>query len=167
MVIGMFSKRNNIGDDMKNYEKPIVLMNEELAEGVYAGSGDCYEFVAKVVQTPDSGIDYYVVQVDGWHHAADAHHSDSRTVVIEFNQVVNYVSSNAADVQGSGTTSLALTYTDGYMGGAYHNNSGHYNKEYIGLGNLNVKSDPGLAVLKAYSTYCSHTCADPGHLGNY
>ena len=25
---------------MKNYEKPIVLAHEELAEGVYAGSGD-------------------------------------------------------------------------------------------------------------------------------
>ena len=25
---------------MKNYEKPVVLVNEELAEGVYAGSGD-------------------------------------------------------------------------------------------------------------------------------
>lgn len=29
---------------MKNYEKPVVLANEELAEGVYAGSGegDCW-----------------------------------------------------------------------------------------------------------------------------
>ena len=29
---------------MKNYERPVVLLNEELAEGVYAGSGDCYTF---------------------------------------------------------------------------------------------------------------------------
>ena len=47
---------------MNTYKKPVVLLNEELSEGVYAASGDCYTCSGKVVQKPATGMLNYVVQ---------------------------------------------------------------------------------------------------------
>lgn len=143
---------------MKNYEKPIILTNEELAEGVYAGSGSCYTFKAEIVQKPSTGMDYYTIQVDGRHAATDNHHSSERTVVIVFNQNVTYKESNAKTVTGSGTNTLSLTYVDGYSG-SYHNNG----SDNIGLGHLTLWSDAGLAITKVYCTYCNEDCTYDGH----
>ena len=41
------------------YEKPIVVVNEDLAEGVYTASGDCYNVSAVIVQTPELGNETY------------------------------------------------------------------------------------------------------------
>ncbi|MCM1568684.1 MAG: hypothetical protein NC081_04470 [Roseburia sp.] len=144
---------------MKNYIKPMVLENDELAEGVYMASGDCYTFTANIVQSPATGMDYYTIQIDGTHNAQDGHHSSSRTVVIVFNQNVTYLSSNAAGVSGDGTAALTLTFTDG-INGSYHNNAQFDN---IGLGQLTVKSESGLAITNVYSTYCNQTCGQEGH----
>ena len=38
---------------MKNYEKPVVMINDELAEGVYAASGDHWSVNARPVQELD------------------------------------------------------------------------------------------------------------------
>ena len=138
---------------MKNYEKPVVLVNEELAEGVYAGSGNCYTFDARITQTPQNGRDTYIIQIDGTHDAADHHHSDSRTVKISFNQNVTYVSSGAEVMTGSGTNTLYLTYVQ--KNGDYHNNGG---PEFIGLGNLTVKAGDGLAITGICCTDCYHKC---------
>lgn len=138
---------------MKNYEKPVVLVNEELAEGVYAGSGDCYTFTAKIVQKPENGRDTYIIQIDGVHAATDDHHSDSRTVKISFNQNVTYVSSGADTMTGSGSNTLYLTYIQ--PNGDYHNNGG---PENIGLGNLTVQAGAGLEITGICCTYCSHKC---------
>lgn len=137
---------------MKNYERPVVLLNEELAEGVYAGSGDCYTFNIKKVQSPEQGRNNYKFQIDGTHAATDGHHSTMRHVVVEFNQPVEYVSSLAEQVSGSGTCVLTLEYYKG--NGSYHNNA----NEYIGLGDLVVVSGEGLEATKIYCVYCDHTC---------
>ena len=39
---------------MRKYEKPIAVVNSNLAEGVYAASG-CYTATASIHQTPDGG----------------------------------------------------------------------------------------------------------------
>lgn len=133
------------------YMKPVIIPNDELAESVYLASGDCYIFTANIVQHPELGRDNYVIQIDGRHDAD--HHSTSRTVVIVFNNPVTYVSSNAVNVSGNGSNTLSLTFTDGY-GGAYHNNG----IDNIGLGQLVVESADGLAILKAYCSYCNESC---------
>lgn len=141
---------------MKNYVRPIVLTNDELSEGIYTGSGDCYTFKAQIVQKPDGGVDFYTIQIDGRHEATDNHHSTERTVVLSFNQAVNYVSSNAANVSGSGTAALTLTYING-VNGSYHNNG----TDNIGLGQLCVKTngtDTGLEILNIYCTSCNKQC---------
>ena len=53
---------------MKNYEKPIVLMNDEVSEGVYAASGasagdDCYTAWAEILQTPETGRENYCIKL--------------------------------------------------------------------------------------------------------
>jgi len=143
---------------MKNYQKPVVIANNELAEGVYAASGDCYSFTADIKQKPELGNPCYVIQIDGKHEADDGHHSSERTVRLVFNQPVEYVSSNAASVSGDGTSSLDLTFVDG-VNGSYHNNG----VDNIGLGQLKVKSGDGLAILDTYAVSCNHTCTYEGH----
>lgn len=142
---------------MKNYEKPIITINEELAEGVYAASGDCYTFTAEIVQDPKLGHEVYTIQMNGDHAATDGHHSSTRTVAISFNMPVIYNSSNAAEVVGSGTNTLYLTFIDG-TNGSYHNNA----SDKIGLGQLLVKADEGLAITSIYCVHCNRTCTQ-GH----
>ena len=142
---------------MKNYEKPIIITNEEIAEGVYAASGDCYTFKARIVQTPATGLPYYVIQIDGKHNALDGHHSNNRTVKITFNQPVTYVESMAKSCSGSGTNMLSLEYEG--TNGSYHNNA----VENIGLGDLKVTSAEGLAITDTFCTFCAQACDNPGH----
>ena len=137
---------------MKNYEKPVVLANEELAEGVYAGSGDCYTYTGSISQVPDLGRDYYVVHIDGRHEASDKHHSTGRSLQIVFNQPVTYMSSMGEKVEGSGTSVLTLTF--GVGNGSYHHNA----SDNAGLSDLKLYSEPGLELISVTSTYCNHTC---------
>lgn len=133
---------------MMKYEKPIVLENEELAEGVYAGSGNCYTVTARMTQTPQQGRGNYVIQFDAHHDAVDGHHSSMQRVEVSFNQNVEYVSSNAQNVSGSGTSRLTFEY------GNYHNNG----VDNIGLGNMTVTADAGLAITGVKCTYCNEDC---------
>lgn len=43
---------------MRKYVKPIAVVNSNLAEGVYAASGDCYTVSANITQTPAEGRQY-------------------------------------------------------------------------------------------------------------
>jgi len=50
---------------MNNYEKPMILMNEEIAEGVYAASGDTGSSGPSVVKgTEEYGQNHFTVSVD-------------------------------------------------------------------------------------------------------
>lgn len=142
---------------MKNYVKPVVLSNDELAEGVYAASGageNCYTVTTNIHQKPETGRGDYRIQVDGKHNAIN-HHSTAQTLILYFNQNVEYVSSNGTCVGGSGTTQLSISY-------GYHNNQ----VDNIGLGDVVVTSDAGLAVTGAQLT-CNYTCDQHDSLGNY
>ena len=120
------------------YEKPSVIQNVELSEGVYMASGDhCYTTTARIHQTPETGRGDYRIQVDAKHDAD--HHSDEQTFTITFNQPVEYKSCNgngATLKSGDGTTTLVFDLT-------YHNN----NTDNIGFGDLVVESDAGLAIV--------------------
>ena len=148
---------------MKDYVKPIVLANEELAEGVYAASGDagnggdCYTVTAYIHQTPELGREDYRIQVNGV-HAAVGHHSTGQELILYFNQPVNYQFCNGAEatlVSGDGTSELRLAYS-------YHNNE----NDNIGLGDVVVTSGDGLAVSGAVLK-CNYTCGQHDSLGNY
>ena len=119
---------------MKIYEKPVVSVDNGLAEGVYAASGaGCYTATASIHQKPETGRGDYRIQVDG-HHQSD-HTKEAQTLTISFNQSVTYLSSNGT-LAGAGTgTTLTINYT-------YHQNP----NDNIGLGDLVVTSDPGLSI---------------------
>ncbi len=139
---------------MRNYEKPIVLANEELSEGVYAASGNCYTVTAVIMQQPDNGRGDYRIQLDAVHAAADDHHSTVRRIQVTFNQAVEYVSSQANSVSGSGSNTLVLEYVAD-NNGSYHNNA----YDNLGLGNLVVTADPGLAITGKSCVYCNRECS--------
>ena len=128
---------------MKKYVKPEVLGNEDLAEGVYAASGgaavtadvgsDCYTTTARIHQTPETGRGDYRIQVDA-HHDAD-HNSDKQLLVISFNQDVTYVNggNGCRGSQTGRTLNIEFSYWNNHT-------------DNIGLGDLIVTSDPGLAI---------------------
>ena len=119
---------------MKNYTKPIVIANEELAEGVYANSGDgCYTASAYIHQSPETGRGDYRIQVNGVHNAD--HTKETQWLYITFNMPVTYKSSNGALEAGDGTNTLVIKYN-------YHQNP----TDNIGLGDLVVEAEAGLAI---------------------
>lgn len=132
------------------YEKPIVVENEEISEGVYAASGsvgdNCYTVTTNIHQKPEIGRGDYRIQVNGAHAATDGHHSGEQVLTLHFNQPVTYSGSNGQYVSGSGTNTIKIKYN-------YHNNGG----DNIGLGDVIVVSNVGLIVTGAVLD-CNHDC---------
>lgn len=119
---------------MVKYSKPMVTVDQGLAEGVYAASGTgCYTVTAKIHQTPQIGRGDYRIQVDGQHHAD--HTKEAQTLTISFNQPVTYSSSSGTLAGAATGTTLTINYT-------YHQNP----NDNIGLGDLVVVSDLGLSI---------------------
>lgn len=119
---------------MANYSKPMVTVDQGLAEGVYAASGaGCYTVTANIHQTPRTGRGDYRIQVNGQHKAD--HTKEAQTLTISFNQNVTYVSGGAGVIDGNGTPTLTVKL-------AYHQNP----TDNIGFGDLVVTSDAGLAI---------------------
>ena len=114
------------------YRKPIILTNDSLFEGVYAASG-CYTANAYIHQTPETGRGDYRIQVNGKHDAD--HTKETQWLHITFNMPVVYGSSQGSLDSGDGTNTLVIRYN-------YHQNP----NDNIGLGDLVVEADQGLAV---------------------
>ena len=119
---------------MKQYAKPVVTVDNGLAEGVYAASGaGCYDASAYIHQTPETGRGDYRIQVNG-KHSSD-HTREAQVLTISFNQNVTYVSGGAGLISGNGTSTLKIKLS-------YHQNP----NDNIGFGDLVVTSDAGLAI---------------------
>ena len=76
---------------MAKYEKPMVIANDELAEGVFAASG-CYTVTAGKHQENQEGktdVRFWFSAV----HAAD-HSCSEQYLTVNFTKPVKYVSSN-------------------------------------------------------------------------
>lgn len=119
----------------KQYVKPVVLEDEDVMEGVYmlTMKSGCYTASAEIKQRPEIGRQNYVIQVNGKHQAT--HSNDRQVLHISFNLPVEYVSSGGTLKSGNGSTSLDIDYS-------YHQNG----NDNIGLGDLVVKAEPGLAI---------------------
>ena len=119
---------------MREYAKPVVTVDNGLAEGVYAASGaGCYTASANIHQRPQTGRGDYRIQVDG-KHSSD-HTREVQVLTISFNQNVTYVSGGAGLISGNGTPTLKVKLS-------YHQNP----NDKIGFGDLVVTSDAGLAI---------------------
>lgn len=74
---------------MKGYEKPMVMVNDGLSEGVYAGSGtaeaaDCWTVDPVSVQTWTGS--HHVFEIRCVHSTAVEHISSASTVTLTFSQ---------------------------------------------------------------------------------
>ena len=119
---------------MKKYSKPVVSIDNGLAEGVYAASGaGCYDASAYIHQTPETGRGDYRIQVNGKHNAD--HTRESQTLTISFNQNVTYVSGGAGLISGNGTPTLEVKL-------GYHQNP----NDNICFCDLIVTSNAGLSI---------------------
>ena len=92
---------------MKNYESPVILDNEELAEGVYAtGSGGSSEtsFTSKTDWKRRSGTDMWDITIDATYYGTRS--TESVELVINFDTTVTYVSclDGRLDSSDTGTT---------------------------------------------------------------
>lgn len=109
---------------MLTYQKPIVLLNEDLAEGVYAASGsagDCWTITQKTTQ--DWNGQAHVYEIGATHTSAVSHFSEALVVKFVFSSVVTSAWAEGAGnytVEGIGTTTLTVTRTH------------HANGEYSG-----------------------------------
>lgn len=118
-----FAKRE--ADIMKKYEKPIVMINEELAEGVYANSGltgpmgtsDCWSFDVQSPQ-PWNGS-HHVFEIHLTHHTGLQHISGATTVSVTFSApLTNVYAEYTSTFDGTSTITisrelLADAYNDG------------------------------------------------------
>ena len=110
---------------MNNYKKPVVLMNEELAEGVYAASGsvvgDCWSLGQKTTQ--DWNGQAHVYEISAVHTKAVAHFSEALTIKFTFSATITNAWAEGAGnytVEGIGSNTLTVTRTH------------HANGEYSG-----------------------------------
>ena len=94
---------------MKNYEKPVVLMNEELAEGVYAasGDGDCWTLTYTVPQRWNG--EGMVIELVATHSTELQHLSLGTVVTVTFDQPILSARSESTEfvTSVSGTTVTA------------------------------------------------------------
>ena len=110
---------------MEKYVKPVVVVNEDYAEGVYAasGDGDCWSVWVKGEQDwtgPDSGN--HIFEIAASHSTDVTHISSATTIVVTFSSnITNAYAENGTDysVSFSGNTAyitrtlLADAYHDG------------------------------------------------------
>lgn len=86
---------------MAKYEKPIIVANDDIAEGVYAASGsvqDCWEFTIRPTDNvvPDEGMGKEF-QVDGTHTNPEQHLSYPSMRIV-FNQNITSAVSTGGTV---------------------------------------------------------------------
>ncbi|MCM1065221.1 MAG: hypothetical protein NC420_12315 [Eubacterium sp.] len=103
------------------YERPVVLVNEELAEGVYAASGgvsdaECWTVGATSVQ--DWNGSHHVFEVHCVHSNTVEHISSASTVTLTFsNSLTDAYSEFPASFSGSTVTVVRTLLADAYKSG--------------------------------------------------
>ncbi|MCH5337584.1 MAG: hypothetical protein J1E03_02275 [Acetatifactor sp.] len=105
---------------MKNYVKPVVLTNDELAEGVYAASGssaaDCW--TVEPVSVQDSNGSHHVFEIRCKHSTAVEHISSATTVVLTFSAPLKDAYSEfTSSFSGSTVTVVRTLLADAYKSG--------------------------------------------------
>lgn len=110
---------------MKNYERPIVMINEDLAEGVYAASGagqgsnECWTIYVKRDQEDAGGYSTYRLYCD--HSTALQHISVATTMTITFCTAIEKAeyedASVSVSVSGNSVTLSRECHGNSYLSG--------------------------------------------------
>lgn len=107
---------------MMDYEKPIVLANDEVAEGVYAASGageaDCWTITAYSVQDWDGANHVFEVRIV--HSDAVQHISTASTATLTFSAALTdaHTESNfSCSCSGNTVTVVRASHANAYLSG--------------------------------------------------
>lgn len=106
---------------MRGYEKPVVLSNEELAEGIYLASGDgatCWTTSAR--STQDWNGSHNVFEVSARHQTDVVHISNAVTIVLTFSSTVTDAYSEndwQCSVSGNVVTVTRPSHANAYNAG--------------------------------------------------
>lgn len=104
---------------MKSYAKPVVLANDEVAEGVYAGSGklpDCWTVSCKNSQEWSGS--HHIFEVHCEHNNAVKHISGSTTVELTFStNLTDAYSEFPCSFSGNKVTITRDLLADAYQSG--------------------------------------------------
>lgn len=130
---------------MSKYLKPIVLVNEDLAEGVYAASGDCWS--VEVTSAQDDAGGYHNFRVHAVHSASAEHISSKTVITVVFSDIVTAATFEGFDVSVSGNT---VTLTRETHGNSYQS-SDQFNT-LLSIWSDNYKT---ISVVKA-DIVCTH-----------
>lgn len=105
--------------EMMNYEKPLVLANEDVAEGVYAASGAiCWTTGA--VSTQDYVDGNHIFEISAQHTTMVEHISNALTVELSFNYPITSAYSEndwTCSVNGSKVTVTRPSHANAYKSG--------------------------------------------------
>ena len=127
---------------MAKYEKPMVIANDELAEGVFAASG-CYTVTWKKHQDTQEGRTTLRFQIDAVHDASPT--CSEQYLTLNFTMPVKYVGSNGTLVSPASsdieTTVMKIKFT-------YWNNP----NDNIGMGEVTVIGDSAADISSASMT---------------
>ncbi len=129
------------------YNKPLILTNDDMAEGVYAASGGsrsasitgCWTGTATLNQKPELGQDCYTVHFDA-HHESVSHLSPNTKIVVKFNQNIT-LGQQWYDVQSctvNGDTITAYRYSGANPG------------EGFGSTGLYIKANDDIGIISVY-----------------
>ncbi len=94
---------------MKNYESPVILDNEELAEGVYAtysGGSSETSFTSKTDWLRRTGTDTWDITINATYYGIRS--TESVELVLSFDTTVTYVSCSDGGSLESGDTGTVL-----------------------------------------------------------
>lgn len=103
---------------MTDYEKPVVLANEDIAEGVYTASGDCW--TVNPVSVQDWNGTHHVFEIRCVHSATVEHISSAATVTLTFSSPLTdaYTESNfSCSFSGTTVTVVRELHANAYKSG--------------------------------------------------
>ena len=136
---------------MKKYEKPVVLINEEWAEGVYAASGECWT-VSVTMSQPDAG-GYARFRVKASDPNA-GHISDKTVITINFNKAVTSAKFEGFSVSCNGSV-VTLTRES-------HGNAEKSGENYDCDLSVWAEDHQNLAVVGEVGIYCEKSVSVNG-----
>lgn len=93
---------------MRTYTKPVVTVDNGLAEGIYAASGCLVGKIADESYEGGNGNKYRFAVY--YTHETKEHSNTAQTVVVKLNAPVNVVDGNAQDFLQSGNGTDTLTF---------------------------------------------------------
>ena len=132
---------------MKKYEKPVVMINEEVAEGVYAASG-CWTFTYELTPNNDvynegTGCE---IKIKGYHNNPETHLAYFVLTVVLDQPILSVPSFSGANSCTFSGNSLVL----GWNIGTYNSTE---KKEFC----VRVAVEDA-TTLKVLTDECSYTC---------